>query len=182
MRGDGHGCSKRAPGSQDEEKEGEGNIVSSAVRTVDGGFTRSRRGSGTADRADYKLAGDEKETPTTWRFSLTSKSSVDKDFDSLPKQIVPRILDRFERLKSDPFPTDPPSPLPSPSRGEGKERTPAECEHNNCVRHDSADTDTILQTNREGGEIKWRPSLVRTMSLLGPEETRLVSTLRRRNG
>jgi mRNA interferase RelE/StbE len=36
-------------------------------------------------------------------YSLSSRPSVEKDLASLPKHVVSRILDRFEKLKGDPF-------------------------------------------------------------------------------
>ena len=36
-------------------------------------------------------------------YSLAFRPSVEKDLASLPKHVVSRILDRFEKLKSDPF-------------------------------------------------------------------------------
>lgn len=37
-------------------------------------------------------------------YSLAFKASVEKDFVSIPKTILPRIVARIEQLKSDPFP------------------------------------------------------------------------------
>ena len=37
-------------------------------------------------------------------YSLAFKASVEKDFVSIPKSILPRIVARIEQLKSDPFP------------------------------------------------------------------------------
>jgi mRNA interferase RelE/StbE len=37
-------------------------------------------------------------------YSVRFKPSVEKDLLRLPKDLVPRVWDRIERLKSDPFP------------------------------------------------------------------------------
>ena len=36
-------------------------------------------------------------------YSLAFRPSLEKDLASLPKHVVSRILDRFEKLKNDPF-------------------------------------------------------------------------------
>ena len=38
-------------------------------------------------------------------YSLSFKPSVEKDLQSIPRSIVSRILERIDRLPTDPFPT-----------------------------------------------------------------------------
>jgi mRNA-degrading endonuclease RelE of RelBE toxin-antitoxin system len=37
-------------------------------------------------------------------FNIRFKPSVEKDFRRLPKKLVPRVLERIENLKDEPFP------------------------------------------------------------------------------
>jgi mRNA interferase RelE/StbE len=38
-------------------------------------------------------------------FSICFKPSVDKDLRRLPKNLIPRVIEKIEELKSEPFPT-----------------------------------------------------------------------------